>query len=61
MQPQTMPDFAGRKLIVVGGSSGMGRETAGDVVAAGGSAVIVGLEQDRVDDTVKTLAKDGPA
>jgi NAD(P)-dependent dehydrogenase (short-subunit alcohol dehydrogenase family) len=54
-------NFAGQKLVVVGGSSGMGRETAAEVVAAGGSAVIIGLDQGRVDDTVKTLAKDGPA
>ena len=45
-QPQAiaMPVFAGRKLVVVGGSSGMGRQTAEDVVAAGGSAVIIGQE-----------------
>jgi hypothetical protein len=29
----TMPVFAGQKLVVVGGSSGMGRQTAEDVVA----------------------------
>ena len=28
----TAPVFAGRKLVVVGGSSGMGRQTAADVV-----------------------------
>ena len=56
-----MPVFEGQKLVVVGGSSGMGRETAADVVAAGGSAVIIGQDQDRVDDTVEALAKDGPA
>ena len=56
-----MPVFAGQKLVVVGGSSGMGRETAADVVAAGGSAVIIGLDPGRVEDTVQTLAKDGPA
>ena len=58
---QTMPVFEGQKLVVVGGSSGMGRDTAADVVAAGGSAVIIGQDQDRVDDTVKELAKDGTA
>jgi NAD(P)-dependent dehydrogenase (short-subunit alcohol dehydrogenase family) len=58
---QAMPVFEGQKLVVVGGSSGMGRDTAADVVAAGGSAVIIGQEQDRVDDTVKELAKDGKA
>jgi len=53
--------FAGQKLVVVGGSSGMGRQTAADVVAAGGSAVIIGDGQDKVDETVKALAKDGTA
>src|SRR3954466_6017584 len=53
--------FTGRKLIVVGGSSGMGKEAAADVVAAGGSVVIVGREQARVDETVAELSKDGPA
>jgi NAD(P)-dependent dehydrogenase (short-subunit alcohol dehydrogenase family) len=56
-----MPVFAGQKLVVVGGSSGMGRQTAADVVAAGGSAVIIGEDPGRVDDTVQTLAKDGSA
>src|SRR5207248_11530829 len=36
-------NFAGQKLVVVGGSSGMGRDTASDMVAAGRSAVIIGL------------------
>ena len=53
-------NFEGSKLVVVGGSSGMGRETASDVVAGGGSAVIIGLDPAKVDDTVKTLGKDGP-
>ena len=56
-----MPVFAGQKLVVVGGSSGMGRQTAADVVAAGGSAVIIGQDPGKIDNTVQTLAKDGPA
>jgi NAD(P)-dependent dehydrogenase (short-subunit alcohol dehydrogenase family) len=60
-QPQAMPMFEGQKLMVVGGSSGMGRQTAADVVAAGGSAVIIGEDRARGDDTVQTLAKDGKA
>ena len=47
-QPQAMPVFEGQKLVVVGGSSGMGRDTAADVVAARGSAVIIGQNQDGV-------------
>jgi NAD(P)-dependent dehydrogenase (short-subunit alcohol dehydrogenase family) len=58
---QAMPVFAGQKLVVVGGSSGMGRQTAEDVVAAGGSAVIIGQDPGKVDDTVQTLAKEGTA
>jgi NAD(P)-dependent dehydrogenase (short-subunit alcohol dehydrogenase family) len=53
--------FAGQKLVVVGGSSGMGRQTAADVVAAGGSAVIIGQEPDKVADTVKELSERGTA
>ena len=53
--------FEGRKLIVVGGSSGMGRQTAVDVVGQGGTAVIVGRQQDRVDETVAELGKKGKA
>lgn len=54
-------NFAGRKLVAVGGSSGIGRSTAADVVAGGGSAVIIGREQARVDEAVAALSKDGPA
>jgi NAD(P)-dependent dehydrogenase (short-subunit alcohol dehydrogenase family) len=60
-RPQATAVFAGQKLVVVGGSSGMGRQTAADVVAAGGSAVIIGQDPDKVDDTVQTLAKEGTA
>jgi NAD(P)-dependent dehydrogenase (short-subunit alcohol dehydrogenase family) len=60
-RPMAMPVFAGQKLVVVGGSSGMGRQTAADVVAAGGSAVIIGQDPGKVHDTVQALAKDGPA
>jgi NAD(P)-dependent dehydrogenase (short-subunit alcohol dehydrogenase family) len=56
-----MPVFSGQKLVVVGGSSGMGRQTAADVVAAGGTAVIIGQDPGKVDDTVRTLAMDGKA
>jgi NAD(P)-dependent dehydrogenase (short-subunit alcohol dehydrogenase family) len=58
---QMQPVFAGQKLVVVGGSSGMGRQTAADVVAAGGSAVIIGQHREKVDDTVKELSQGGKA
>jgi NAD(P)-dependent dehydrogenase (short-subunit alcohol dehydrogenase family) len=53
--------FEGRKLIAVGGSSGMGKENASDVVAEGGSVVIVGRDKDRVDETVAELGGMGQA
>jgi NAD(P)-dependent dehydrogenase (short-subunit alcohol dehydrogenase family) len=53
--------FEGQKLVIIGGSSGMGRQTAADVVCAGGCAVVIGQHADKVDDTVQTLAKDGSA
>jgi NAD(P)-dependent dehydrogenase (short-subunit alcohol dehydrogenase family) len=51
--------FAAKKVIVVGGSAGMGRQVAIDVVDHGGSAVIVGRSKDRVDDTVTELTGGG--
>ena len=47
--------FEGKKVIVVGGSAGMGRQVAIDIVDHGGSAVIVGRSKARVDDTVAQL------
>ena len=60
-QDHNGPLFAGQKLVVVGGSSGMGRQTAADVVAGGGSAVIIGEDRAKVDDTVKELGQDSSA
>jgi len=53
--------FTNRKLVVIGGSSGMGRQVAADVVADGGSAVIVGHRWDRVEQTVAELSAAGGA
>ena len=53
--------FTGRKLVVIGGSSGMGRQAAADVVAAGGSAVIVGHHPDKVEQAVAELSATGAA
>ncbi|MDF1604074.1 SDR family oxidoreductase [Nocardioides sp. YIM 152315] len=56
-----MGAFEGRKLIAIGGSSGMGRQSAIDVVAAGGTAVIVGRDPDRVEETVDAISENGKA
>jgi NAD(P)-dependent dehydrogenase (short-subunit alcohol dehydrogenase family) len=54
-------EFDGKKIIVIGGSAGMGRQAAIDVVQAGGSAVVVGRDSERVADTVSTLSAMGKA
>jgi NAD(P)-dependent dehydrogenase (short-subunit alcohol dehydrogenase family) len=56
-----MGAFEGRKLIAIGGSSGMGRQSAIDVVAGGGTAVIVGRDPSRVEETVDTISRTGEA
>lgn len=47
--------FESKKVVVVGGSAGIGQQVAMDVVEHGGSAVIVGRSKARVDDTVAEL------
>lgn len=49
--------FEAKKVIVVGGSAGIGRQAAAHVVAHGGSAVIIGRSKERVDDTVAELTR----
>jgi NAD(P)-dependent dehydrogenase (short-subunit alcohol dehydrogenase family) len=53
--------FEGRKVVVVGGSSGIGLKTAENVVAGGGSAVIVGRPGRKLDDAVVSLSRSGAA
>ena len=53
--------FTGRKLVVIGGSSGIGRQVAADVAAAGGSAVIIGHRPDKVEQAVTELSATGTA
>jgi len=51
--------FEAKKVIVVGGSAGIGRQVAVEVAEHGGSAVIVGHSKDRVDETVAELTSRG--
>jgi NAD(P)-dependent dehydrogenase (short-subunit alcohol dehydrogenase family) len=48
--------FAGRKLLVVGGTSGMGYQTARQVLSQGGSAVIVGRRAEKTAQAQKELS-----
>lgn len=54
-------DFEGKKIVVIGGTSGIGLKTAEDVVAEGGSAVIVGRPGRKLDDAVASLSRSGSA
>jgi NAD(P)-dependent dehydrogenase (short-subunit alcohol dehydrogenase family) len=47
--------FVGRKLVVTGGSSGMGLATVATVVAEGGSAVLIGRNRAKLDVAVHSL------
>jgi NAD(P)-dependent dehydrogenase (short-subunit alcohol dehydrogenase family) len=53
--------FEGRKVVVVGGSSGMGLAAAHQVILGGGTAVITGRDEDRVQAAVDALSKNGKA
>ncbi|WP_353963597.1 MULTISPECIES: SDR family oxidoreductase [unclassified Streptomyces] len=54
-------EFEGKKLVVIGGASGMGLKVAEDVIGEGGSAVIVGRPGQKLDDAVATLSRSGSA
>ena len=51
--------FAGKKLLVVGGTSGMGFATAKQVLKNGGSVVLVGNRQDKAEQARQALAAEG--
>lgn len=53
--------FEGKKVVVVGGASGIGFQTAEDVIMEGGSAVIVGRPGRKLDDAVASLSRSGRA
>ena len=53
-------EFKGKKLLVVGGTSGMGMESARVVLAQGGSAVLVGKRPDKTEEARKELSALGP-
>ncbi|MFI5613266.1 SDR family NAD(P)-dependent oxidoreductase [Amycolatopsis sp. NPDC051903] len=53
--------FEGAKIVVVGGSSGIGFATAQQVLAGGGSAVITGRNPEKLQKAVQTLSQHGEA
>lgn len=54
-----MQDFAHKKIVVVGGTSGIGKLAAQLVIQRGGSAFVVGRRDDRVAATVQELGRFG--
>ena len=50
-------DLAGQRLLVVGGSSGIGRSTALAAAAAGAEIVVVGRSEDKLKEVVTTAGK----
>ncbi|QWT20177.1 SDR family oxidoreductase [Bacillus sp. NP157] len=53
--------FQGKKLLVVGGTSGMGLEAARMAVSQGATVVVVGNRADKAEAAVRELAALGPA
>ncbi len=51
--------FSDRKLLVVGGTSGMGLQTARTVMEQGGSTVIVGHREDKTEEARRILSSFG--
>ncbi|MFZ6655811.1 SDR family NAD(P)-dependent oxidoreductase [Undibacterium sp. TJN19] len=49
-------DFEGQKLLVVGGTSGMGLETARMVLSRGGEVVLVGKRKDKAESAQRQLS-----
>src|SRR5260370_4493736 len=52
-------DFAGKKLIVIGGTSGIGKAGASLVLSNGGSAVLVGRREAKTGEAVQELGSRG--
>src|SRR5258708_39163544 len=48
-------EFAGKKLIVIGGTSGIGKAVASLVLSNGGSAVLVGRREAKTRDAIAEL------
>ncbi|MFY9994097.1 MAG: SDR family oxidoreductase [Leclercia sp.] len=51
--------FSGKKLLVVGGTSGMGFATAKRILNQGGSVVLIGNRRDKAEQARQALAADG--
>ncbi|NET67052.1 MAG: SDR family oxidoreductase [Moorea sp. SIO1G6] len=51
--------FAGQKIIVVGGTSGMGKAVAQLILQQGGAAVLIGSRQPKLEEAVKELSEYG--
>ncbi|WP_293081169.1 SDR family NAD(P)-dependent oxidoreductase [Moorena sp. SIO4A1] len=51
--------FAGQKIIVVGGTSGMGKAVAQLILQQGGAAVLIGSRQPKLEEAVTELSQYG--
>lgn len=56
-----LQEFKDKKVIVVGGTSGIGKAVAQTVISRGGSAIVVGHREDRLRSAVEELRRLGQA
>ncbi|MCX4511191.1 SDR family oxidoreductase [Streptomyces sp. NBC_01619] len=59
--PNSTPDFTGQKVVVIGGTSGMGLAVARRVLDGGGSAVVTGRSETSASQAVADLTGSGHA
>ena len=53
------PELAGQTVAVIGGSSGIGLETARRAMSEGADAILIGRNQDRLDRAAQELGASG--
>ncbi|MEM9510880.1 MAG: SDR family NAD(P)-dependent oxidoreductase, partial [Cyanobacteria bacterium P01_E01_bin.35] len=51
--------FVGQKIIIVGGTSGIGKEIARSLLSAGVTAVLIGSREAKLKDAVNELSQYG--
>ncbi|MBV2355482.1 SDR family oxidoreductase [Streptomyces sp. J2-1] len=59
--PSPALDLSGRKVVVIGGTSGIGHAVARHLLDAGGGAVVTGRTRARAEEAAAALAPHGPA
>ena len=52
---RNLVDFSGKRIVVVGASSGIGRQTAITLSSLGAELILIARREDRLKDTISVL------